>query len=157
MGTARKLILTAFFIYSCERDTGARTKIFHRKNKKKKFHKNFKKLKKKFHKNFKKKIFQKNFSFALKNTLKSPQHKNLKKKIFFSKIGLEFFAYHDQLVDRTVSRVAPIERKSNFAYLQCNQKKIFKMDHCQILSERPKVYIFVHFGTNGLRIIRIGL
>ena len=67
------------------------------------------------------------------------------------KIGLEFFSYHDQLVDRAVSRVAPIERKSNFAYLQCNQKKIFKMDHCQILSERPKVYIFVHFGTNGLR------
>ena len=29
-------------------------------------------------------------------------------------------------------------------------EKIFKMDHFQILSERPKVFISEHFGTNGL-------
>ena len=110
----------------------------------------FKNFKIFFEKISKKIFFQKNFSFVLKNTLKSPQHKKVKKKFFFGQIGLEFFSYHDQLVDRAVSRVAPIERKSIFAYLRFHQKKIFKMDHFQILSERPKVFIFEHFGTNGL-------
>ena len=39
----------------------------------------------------KKNFFQKNFSFVLKNTLKSPQHKKVKKKFFLGQIGLEFF------------------------------------------------------------------
>ena len=87
----------------------------------------------------------------MKNTLKSSQHKKVKKNFFFGRIGLEFFAYHDQLVDCTVSRVAPVERKSIFAYLSRYQEKLFLMEPFEILSERPKVYIFVHFGTNGLK------
>ena len=62
-----------------------------------------------------KKKIQKKF-FALKNVLKSSQPKKGQKKKFSSRIGLKFFAYHYQLVDRTVSRVAPVERKSIFAY-----------------------------------------
>ena len=50
-----------------------------------------------------------------------------------------------------LTRVVPIERKSIFVYLRFHQKKIFKMDHFQIWSERPKVFIFEHFGTNGLK------
>ena len=61
----------------------------------------------------------------MKNTLKSPQHKKLKKNFFFGQIRLEFFSYHDQLVDRAVSRVAPIERKSNFVYTRYFQIKYF--------------------------------
>ena len=150
--------MTAFFICSCAKDTGTRTKSFHRKVSYKKdstlkprFFQKFRKFQKKISSKFQKKFFFKKIFLSPWKTLSSRLSlKKSKKKFFFGQIGLDFFAYHDQLVDRTVLRVVPIERKSIFAYLRFHQKNIFKMNHFQILSERPKMFIFEHFGTNGL-------
>ena len=88
---ARKLILTAFFICSCGKDTGTRTKSFHRKVSYKKdstlkprFFQKFRKIRKKIHKNFKK-IF-----LSPWKTLSSRLSIKKSKKNFLVKSALSF-------------------------------------------------------------------
>ena len=77
-----------------------------------------------------------------------------RKKFFYGQIGLEFIAHHDRLVGCTLSRVAPVERKSIFTIFSCFKRKTFKKGPFQILSWRPKTYIFVRSGINGLIIYK---
>ena len=115
-----------------------------------------KKLNKEKMSKFSQKIFfQKIFLFQLEKCFQVISRRKIEKKFFLGQIGLEFIAYHDQTVCCTLSRVSPVERKSIFTIFTCFKRKIFKKDPFQILSWRPKMYIFVHAGINGLTLNQI--
>lgn len=74
-------------------------------------------------------------------TLKQSRIKKVKQKF-----GLEFWLSRPT----GCKRVRYVERKLIFAYWRLYPKNILKMELFKILSERPKMYIFVHVGTKGL-------